>query len=113
MTNVANDTATFVPEDQAARSRARDGIDTTMLVEAGAGSGKTTLMISRMVQLILNGVPVDRIAAVTFTRKAAAELRERFEVQLERTMDESRQSGDPHRSRLVEQARREIGRAHV
>ncbi|MEO8637046.1 MAG: UvrD-helicase domain-containing protein [Gemmatimonadales bacterium] len=69
--------------DAAARARIRDDLDTNLLVEAGAGSGKTTCLVERMVNLIRQGEPVERIAAVTFTRKAANELRERFQVGLE------------------------------
>lgn len=73
------------PPDQAARDRARNELDTNFLVEAGAGSGKTTLMAERVVALIADGRPADRIAAVTFTRKAASELRERVQLVLEKT----------------------------
>ncbi len=70
--------------DQAARERIAKDLDTTLLVEAGAGSGKTTSLVTRMVALITSGrARVDRIAAVTFTRKAAAELREKFQEVLE------------------------------
>ncbi len=72
------------PSDRAARDRIANDLDTTFLVEAGAGSGKTTSLVTRMVSLITSGrTPVDRIAAVTFTRKAAAELREKFQEALE------------------------------
>lgn len=54
------------------------------MVEAGAGSGKTTELVRRMTALIKDGVPADQIAAVTFTRKAAAELRQRFQEELEK-----------------------------
>ena len=47
-----------------------------MMVEAGAGSGKTTLMVDRLVAYATRGTSLDKIAAVTFTRKAANELRE-------------------------------------
>ncbi len=55
-----------------------------MLVEAGAGSGKTSELLLRMLALIREGkATAADIAAVTFTRKAAAELRERFQAELE------------------------------
>ena len=70
--------------DEAARRSIREELDQNILVEAGAGSGKTTSLVSRMVALVRSGAcRVDEIAAVTFTRKAAAELRERFQIDLE------------------------------
>jgi len=53
-------------------------LDANMIVSAGAGSGKTSLLIERMIVLIRSGVPVDELVAITFTRKAAGELQERF-----------------------------------
>src|SRR5438093_1382207 len=59
-------------------------LDVNMLVEAGAGSGKTESLVRRMVAGIAAGVyEVEGMAAVTFTRKAAAELRGRFQLALE------------------------------
>ncbi|CAN5842682.1 UvrD-helicase domain-containing protein [soil metagenome] len=73
------------PPDQAERGRILAELATNLLVEAGAGSGKTTAMVGRMVRLIRTGTAtMDQIAAVTFTRKAASELRERFQEVLER-----------------------------
>ncbi|MYC97764.1 MAG: AAA family ATPase [Gammaproteobacteria bacterium] len=79
------------PVDEDQRQRVRTELRTSLLVEAGAGSGKTTLLVDRMVALVEGGeAEVARIAAVTFTRKAAAELRERFQVALERRYREAR-----------------------
>ena len=79
------------PVDEDQRQRVRTELRTSFLVEAGAGSGKTTLLVDRMVALVESGeAEVARIAAVTFTRKAAAELRERFQVALERRYREAR-----------------------
>ncbi len=73
------------PPDEAERRRIVDELDTTMLVEAAAGTGKTTSMIARMVALLREGqCQIDTLAAVTFTRKSAAEMRARFQVELER-----------------------------
>ncbi|MDH3222874.1 MAG: UvrD-helicase domain-containing protein, partial [Gemmatimonadota bacterium] len=70
--------------DEGARLRIVEGLQDNLLVEAGAGSGKTTAMVQRMVSLVRTGAcEVRQIAAVTFTRKAAAELRQRFQVALE------------------------------
>jgi ATP-dependent helicase/nuclease subunit A len=73
----------WTPPDQPERDRILAELDRSLLVEAGAGSGKTTSMVGRMVELVRSGREVDRVAAVTFTRKAAAELRERFQEALE------------------------------
>ena len=69
--------------DQQARDRILADLDTNFLVEAGAGSGKTTALVGRLLAYVRRGTPVDALAAVTFTRKAANELRERFQLELE------------------------------
>ncbi|MBR5897205.1 MAG: UvrD-helicase domain-containing protein, partial [Lachnospiraceae bacterium] len=50
------------------------------LILAGPGSGKTTVLTHHIKYLIDNGVPPDRILVITFTRKAALEMRSRFET---------------------------------
>jgi ATP-dependent helicase/nuclease subunit A len=73
-----------VPPDAAARERILSDLDTTLLIEAAAGTGKTTSLVGRMVALIAEGrCPIGNLAAVTFTRKAAAEVRARFTARLE------------------------------
>ncbi|MFG1912410.1 UvrD-helicase domain-containing protein [Kribbella sp. NPDC048928] len=71
--------------DGAARERIRTDTDTTLFVEAGAGSGKTHALVDRVTTLVLrDGVPLRTIAAVTFTEKAGAELRDRLRVEFEK-----------------------------
>jgi len=71
--------------DGDARLKITTELDRTFLVEAGAGSGKTKSLVDRMIALIAEGrCRIDTLAAVTFTRKAAAELRGRFQTELER-----------------------------
>ena len=67
------------PADVEARIRALTHHQRTMLVEAGAGSGKTALMAGRAALLVAGGVDPRNIAAITFTEAAAAELLERIE----------------------------------
>ena len=78
------------PPDHEHRRVIETELDTTLLVEAAAGTGKTTSMIRRMVALLAEGrAAIGRMAAVTFTRKAAAELRDRFQVALEEAVREA------------------------
>ena len=71
--------------DQAARNAIQTELDINLMVEAGAGSGKTESLAGRMVSLVASGkAQVGQIAAVTFTRKAAAELRGRFRMKMEK-----------------------------
>jgi ATP-dependent helicase/nuclease subunit A len=73
--------------DQKARDKIRASLDTTLLVEAGAGSGKTHSLVDRMLALLSSGkARINTFAAVTFTRKAAAELRGRFQTELEKAV---------------------------
>lgn len=70
------------PPDEQARERIRSDLDATLFVEAGAGAGKTTALVDRVVNLVLDGIPITSIAAITFTEKAAAELRSRVRERL-------------------------------
>ena len=64
----------LTPEQQRAVER-RDG---SLLVRAGAGTGKTTVLVERFVRAVTEDeVPVESILAITFTEKAAAEMRTR------------------------------------
>jgi ATP-dependent helicase/nuclease subunit A len=60
-----------------------------IVLEASAGTGKTRVLVERYVNLLRAGVDPDHILAITFTRKAAAEMRERI---IERLREASRQS---------------------
>ncbi|MGE3073333.1 MAG: UvrD-helicase domain-containing protein [Dehalococcoidia bacterium] len=85
--------------DEEARIEIRTATSETLFVEAGAGTGKTTALVSRILALIGEGVPVSEIAAITFTEKAAAELSERVRKRLEQSENKER---DPQlRQRIV------------
>lgn len=72
-------------KDEDARNKIEKSLDQTFLVEAGAGSGKTAGLVKRMIALLAEGrCEPEKMAAVTFTRKAAGELKERFQVGLEK-----------------------------
>ncbi|MBU9710148.1 UvrD-helicase domain-containing protein [Evansella tamaricis] len=71
--------------DQGARDMILENVNINILVEAGAGSGKTTSLVGRIVNLIYSGAyKVEEIVAITFTRKAADELKVRFQSELEK-----------------------------
>src|SRR5436305_445227 len=65
--------------DSADRCRALTDLDQTLLVEAAAGTGKTSLLAGRVTMLLAGGVAARNIAALTFTELAAGELRARVE----------------------------------
>ena len=74
----------MTPVDAAARAQIRDLHDATLFVEAGAGTGKTTALVNRVVALIARGrVGIRELAAITFTEAAAGELRDRIRFRLE------------------------------
>ena len=75
----------FVPVDSGVRAAVAGRLDRTLFVEASAGTGKTHSLIERLVGLVATGTAtLDRVAAITFTEAAAAELRDRTRQGLER-----------------------------
>ena len=70
--------------DQCERELIHTALDRTMMVEAAAGTGKTTELVKRMVQVLADGKGrVEQIVGVTFTDKAAGELKLRLGSELE------------------------------
>jgi ATP-dependent exoDNAse (exonuclease V) beta subunit len=73
--------------DHDARARALTDFDATLLVEAGAGTGKTSLLAGRIALLLASGVHPRGMVAITFTELAAGELRARVDNFLTRLRD--------------------------
>jgi ATP-dependent helicase/nuclease subunit A len=96
--------------DQQSRRLIREELLTDILVEAGAGSGKTQMLAERMAAGVAAGVyALEHMAAVTFTRKAASELRGRLHLALEAELAKSRSlpaghARDPKRTARIESA---------
>ena len=70
--------------DQKDRDAIESALDDTIIVEAAAGTGKTTELVRRIISIIETGrAEISRIVAVTFTEKAAGELKLRLREALE------------------------------
>lgn len=67
----------MTPSQEAALDLARN-----IVVTAGAGSGKTQALVERAIKIFRSGVPVDRVLVITFTQKAAREMRDRIYTRL-------------------------------
>src|SRR3954466_12273961 len=97
--------------DELARTRIRGSLDESLIVEAAAGTGKTTELVGRIVNTLRSGrTTVDGIVAVTFTRKAAGELRLRLRVELDKTrLATTNSAAVPH----LEHALDHLEEAHI
>jgi ATP-dependent helicase/nuclease subunit A len=72
------------PPDKSSRDRIKAETARSVVVEASAGTGKTTLLTERVANLVLrDGIPLANLAVVTFTEAAAAELRVRIRAALQ------------------------------
>jgi len=78
-------------QDASARKRIHESLDESLIVEASAGTGKTTELVNRVVQVLARGrATIDKIVAVTFTNKAAGELK----IRLRQKLDDERFDAD-------------------
>src|SRR5436853_4608067 len=77
--------------DTAARNRIRTDLDTTLVVEAAAGTGKTSELVARMIAALKSGrARLNSMIAVTFTDAAAGELKLRLRAEIEKTRQDPR-----------------------
>ncbi|OQB39256.1 MAG: ATP-dependent helicase/nuclease subunit A [Candidatus Latescibacteria bacterium ADurb.Bin168] len=102
--------------DQDARDRAQRSISETLLVEASAGTGKTTTMLGRLLFLLTTPTPegeppprLTEIVAITFTERAAQELKDRLRARLFATVS----SVSPAQPGLVQQALNDLEEAPI
>ena len=78
MENVPQHISEAIRRFNPAQKEAVINTDGPMLIVAGAGSGKTSVLTTKIALLIANGTPPERILALTFTKKAAEEMRSRI-----------------------------------
>ena len=94
--------------DAALRRRALE-TDRSFIVQAPAGSGKTELLIQRFLALLATVELPEQVIAITFTRKAAAQMRERVLAALT-AADREERPGQPHRLLTFQLARQALDR---
>ena len=75
-------------DDQTTLYSIINDLDANLMIEAGAGTGKTYALVSRVVALVKAGVRMQNIVAITFTEAAAAELSERIRSRMEQLLDD-------------------------
>jgi ATP-dependent exoDNAse (exonuclease V) beta subunit len=96
--------------DDAARQQIRTQLDDTLVVEAAAGTGKTTELVHRVMALLRRGrTTLARLVAVTFTEKAAGEMKLRLRTEIER----ARQQALVEEQSRLELALAELEQAHI
>ncbi len=79
--------------DGEARTSIREDLDRTLIVEAAAGTGKTTELVQRVVAVVASGRgTLSSIVAVTFTEKAAGEMKLRLRTELDRALAQPERS---------------------
>jgi len=97
--------------DEEARALIASALDETLVVEAAAGTGKTTELVRRIVRVIAEGrADVRGIVAVTFTEKAAGELKLRLRQRLE---EERQRTSSPEAASRLSTAVQNLEEAHV
>ncbi|MBO4675142.1 MAG: UvrD-helicase domain-containing protein, partial [Elusimicrobiaceae bacterium] len=84
------------------RTALQTSLGVNVVVEAGAGTGKTTLLINRLCLCVLaQDTPVERLVALTFTEKAAAEIKTRFIFKLQQIVQAVRNATEDRTLHLL------------
>ena len=100
------------PVDIAARTRAAEDLDTSFCLEAGAGTGKTTILVERIVSILRRGrAQSGGIVAITFTEKAAAEMKARVQARIAGLLAD--ESLPPAQRERLAAGRRDLERAQI
>jgi ATP-dependent helicase/nuclease subunit A len=99
-------------DDQRARDAIATDLESTFVVEAAAGTGKTTELVRRIVRVLATGkAGVGDLVAVTFTEKAAGELKLRLRQELERRRNDA--GLDPSSQKRLDAALMNLEEAHI
>ncbi|MBS2014169.1 MAG: UvrD-helicase domain-containing protein [Deltaproteobacteria bacterium] len=97
--------------DGEARARIANDLDVTLVVEAAAGTGKTTALVERVLSLLRTGkATLETLVAVTFTEKAAGEMKLRLRTEIERAR---RTATAPEARANLDQALLQLEAAHI
>ena len=97
--------------DNDSRNRIVSDINANFFVEAGAGSGKTTMLVNRMVAMVESGIDISKISAITFTKAAAGEFYERFQkLLIDRSNPEFKWEDKGHAGQLPKSTEQTIER---
>lgn len=97
--------------DADARARIANDLDTTLVVEAAAGTGKTTALVERILSLLKSGkATLSTLVAVTFTEKAAGEMKLRLRTEIEKARSKAKDEAE--RAHLND-ALRQLEAAHI
>jgi len=100
--------------DQDARAAIRGELDATLVVEAAAGTGKTTELVARVLALLTSGKStLASMVAVTFTEKAAGEMKLRLRSEIERARRDATRAGDAAVLARLDRALGELEISHI
>ena len=99
------------PADQDVRERVIHALDTSFFLEAGAGAGKTRVMVDRILETVRQGkAELREIVAITFTEKAAGELRARVRHSIVQALGAN---PAPQERERLQQAQEQVDAAHI